>query len=463
MKVLKFGGTSVGTVDSLRNVKSIVESATEPIIVVVSALGGITDKLILTARQAADASEDYHESYAAIIERHRDVIDGIVPQHRREEVLAAIMPLIEELGQLYLGLSLIKELSDRTLDTIVSYGERMSSVIVTAIIEGAVRRDSLEFIRTTDQWGRHILDDNATQPLIASAFNPLPADITIVPGFISKDSHGHITNLGRGGSDYTAAILAAALGADVLEIWTDVDGFMTADPRMIKDARVIDRLSFTEAMELCNFGAKVIYPPTIYPVFNRSIPIVIKNTFNPQAPGTWISDREDCCPRPSVDMPFKGVSSIPDTTLVQITGKEGAEHLPGMMSRTLNAFAAAGISVFSSSRTPGRGRLSLAVHLKDTARALDSLNEEFAPELASGRIMPIAILHDMSTVAIVGRNMKTATPLASSLVSSMADEHISISGYSQGASDTTLSFVVPRQNLHQAIQIAHDCCFNMEP
>ncbi len=461
MKVLKFGGTSVGTVDSLRNVKSIVESATEPVIVVVSALGGITDKLILTARQAASGDNGYSDTYAAIVERHRNVIDGIVPTDKRYEVLSAVMPLLEELGQLYLGVSLINDLSDRTLDTIVSYGERISSVIVTSIINGAVRRDSLDFIRTTDQWGKHILDDASTQPLIAATFSTLPSDVTVVPGFISKDNQGHITNLGRGGSDYTAAILAASLGADILEIWTDVDGFMTADPRIIKQAKVIDRLSFTEAMELCNFGAKVVYPPTIYPVFNRAIPIVIKNTFNPIAPGTTISDTPDDKSE-AAGMPYKGVSSIADTPLIQISATRQGLNMPQIATRAFNACAGAGISVFSSSRTPGRGKLSLAVNVNDSQRALKALEEEFAPELSAGDIDQLIITENMSTVAIVGQNMKSATPLASALVSSMAEENIPISGYSQGASDTTLSFVVPKQNLTQAIQTAHDCCFNLD-
>lgn len=346
MKVMKFGGTSVGTIESLRNVKAIVESCDEPVVVVVSALGGITDQLIATARLAAAGDIAHLESYARIVERHRQVIDGIVPEAFKLEVLSIVNPLLEELGNIYRGVSLIRDLSQRTLDIIVSYGERISSVIVSRVIEGAVHIDSRTFIKTVKQWDKHVLDNDATQPLIHERFDNLNAKVVVVPGFIASDAEGNVTNLGRGGSDYTAAIIAAALDARVLEIWTDVDGFMTADPRVISGALVIDRLSFTEAMELCNFGAKVIYPPTIYPVFHKNIPIVIKNTFNPSAAGTWISEQE---PSPE-GKAIKGISSINDTCLVTIKGL-GMVGVIGINSRIFNARSKRHIRV---PRKPGR-------------------------------------------------------------------------------------------------------------
>lgn len=256
MKVLKFGGTSVGTVRSLTSVKQIVEGRTEPVIVVVSALGGITDKLIATAKTAASGDSSYIESYNEIVARHRDVIDGLVPEQSLDEVNTRVNALLEELGNIYLGVSLIKDLSPRSLDIIVSYGERLSSVIISRIIADAMLLDSRGFIRTVDQFGKHVLDNDLTQQLVHSTFDGLDFKVAVVPGFISSDRNGDVTNLGRGGSDYTAAILAAALDAETLEIWTDVDGFMTADPRIIKNTYVIPHLSFIEAMELCNFGAK---------------------------------------------------------------------------------------------------------------------------------------------------------------------------------------------------------------
>ena len=290
MKVLKFGGTSVGSVESMSSVKHIVESCQEPVIVVVSALGGITDKLIGTAKIAVEGGNAYEHGFREIVDRHIAMIHGAVDSRKRDELLSLVEPLLDELGNIFKGVSLIKDLSVKTLDTIVSYGERLSSLIVSRVIDGAEHYDSRRFIKTQMQCGKHIVDFEETNRLVKAGFNPLPR-IAVVPGFIASDkSNGDVTNLGRGGSDYTAAILATALDASQLEIWTDVDGFMTADPRVINTAYVIERLSFVEAMELCNFGAKVIYPPTIYPVFHKNIPIFIKNTFNPSAPGTLISE-----------------------------------------------------------------------------------------------------------------------------------------------------------------------------
>ena len=267
----------MGTVGSLRNVKMIVERREEPVIVVVSALGGITDRLIATARLAAEGNEEYLHSLQDIVTRHHDVINGIVPHEWQDEISSKVDALLDELGNIYKGVSLIRDLSPRSMDIIVSYGERLSSTIISKVINGAQLFDSRQFIKTLDQFGKHVLDNDATQTLIHQTFDNAPFKVALVPGFISSDSKGDVTNLGRGGSDYTAAILAAALDAEALEIWTDVDGFMTADPRIIPNSYVIDHMSFIEAMELCNFGAKVIYPPTIYPVFHKNIPILIKN------------------------------------------------------------------------------------------------------------------------------------------------------------------------------------------
>ncbi len=454
MKVLKFGGTSVGTVESLHNVKAIVEACEEPVIVVVSALGGITDQLINTAKLAAKGDISHLENYARIVDRHRKVIEGIVPASEQLEVLSIVNPLLEELGNIYRGVSLIKDLSDRTLDIVVSYGERISSVIVSHIIEGAVHFDSRAFIKTVKKWDKHILDNDATQPLIHSTFDHLEAKVTVVPGFISSDAEGNITNLGRGGSDYTAAILAAALDAHVLEIWTDVDGFMTADPRVISGALVIDQLSFTEAMELCNFGAKVIYPPTIYPVFHKNIPILIKNTFNPEAPGTLITDE----PQNSEDKAIKGISSINDTCLITVVGL-GMVGVIGINSRIFNALAKNGISVFMVSQAASENNTSFAVRNVDAPHAIDVLNEEFAAELLAGTLTDIIAEPDLATVAIVGENMKHATGIAGKLFNTLGRNGISVIACAQGASETNISFVIKHKDLRKALNVIHDSFF----
>lgn len=457
MKVLKFGGTSVGTVESLSHVKMIVESCTEPVIVVVSALGGITDKLINTAQLAAKGDVSYLELYAHIVERHNSVIDGIVPKEKQLDVKSIVNPLLEELGNIYRGVSLIKDLSERTLDIIVSYGERLSSVIISRIIDKAQHYDSRNFIKTEKQFGKHILDNEETQRLIHATFDNNNFEVAIVPGFISSNANGDITNLGRGGSDYTAAILAATLDASILEIWTDVDGFMTADPRVINNTYVIDHLSFIEAMELCNFGAKVIYPPTIYPVFHKNIPIRIKNTFNHTAPGTLISEQ-----RPSAEgKAIKGISSINDTCLITVSGL-GMVGIVGINARIFNALAKNGVSVFLVSQASSENNTSFAVKNADADLAVQVLQEEFAAELLSGELSEITPERNLATVAIVGENMKHTTGIAGKLFNTLGRNGISIIACSQGASETNISFVIDLKNLRKALNVIHDSFFLSE-
>ena len=288
MKVIKFGGTSVGSVQSILSVKRIVEAAEGPVIVVVSALGGITDKLIAASRMAASGDAAYEQEFREIVTRHVEMVKKVFPEFDAQmAVQRKVGELLNELKDIFQGIYLIKDLSQKTSDTIVSYGERLSSIIA-AELTGAQWYDSRQFIKTEKKFSKHVLDTELTNRLVRETFRDLPRR-SLVPGFIATDKDtGDVTNLGRGGSDYTAAIIAAALDADSLEIWTDVDGFMTADPRVISTAYTISELSYVEATELCNFGAKVVYPPTIYPVCHQNIPILIKNTFNPEGAGTVI-------------------------------------------------------------------------------------------------------------------------------------------------------------------------------
>ena len=457
MKVLKFGGTSVGTVESLSHVKKIVESCTEQVIVVVSALGGITDKMINTAQLASKGDIVYLESYEHIVERHNVVIDGLVPTDKQLEVKSIVNPLLEELGNIYRGVNLIGDLSERTLDIIVSYGERLSSVIISYIITNAKHFDSRNFIKTEKQFGKHILNNELTQKLIHSAFDDNEFSVAIVPGFIASNENNDITNLGRGGSDYTAAILAATLDASVLEIWTDVDGFMTADPRVINNTYVIDHLSFIEAMELCNFGAKVIYPPTIYPVYHKNIPIRIKNTFNFTSPGTLISEQ-----RPSAEgKAIKGISSINDTCLITVSGL-GMVGIVGINARIFNTLAKNGVSVFLVSQASSENNISFAVKNADADLAVQVLKDEFSAELQSGELSEITPERNLATVAIVGENMKHTTGIAGKLFNTLGRNGISIIACSQGASETNISFVINLKNLRKALNVIHDSFFLSE-
>lgn len=385
MKVLKFGGTSVGSVNSILSLRNIVESEAkkQPIVVVVSALGGITDKLIATSQLALRGDETWKDEFQAMVDRHHKMIDTIITDNRnRETLFNKVDAMFEQLRSIYFGVFLIHDLSKKTQDAIVSYGERLSSNIVATLIRGAKWFDARDFIKTTRKNNKNVLDSELTHRLVRKTFSDLPR-ISLVPGFISQDKKtGEITNLGRGGSDYTAAIIAAALDAEILEIWTDVDGFMTADPRVIKTAYTINELSYIEAMELCNFGAKVIYPPTIYPVCVKNIPIKVKNTFNPSGEGTIIKDKIA-----NDSKPIKGISSINGTTLITVTGLSMVGVI-GVNRRIFTALADNGISVFMVSQASSENSTSIGVRDEDAQSAVNVLNAEFAKEIETGAMFP---------------------------------------------------------------------------
>lgn len=451
---MKFGGSSVGTVESLSNVKKTVESTGGRKVVVVSALGGITDLLISTAKLAVADDISYLEQYAKIVERHQAVINGIVPAHRREATEALVRMMLDELANIYKGVMLLHDLSPRALKIIVSYGERMSSVIVANIIKGATHFDSRSFIRTKrGPHGEDILDQDLTNRLICETLGAYDWDTVVCGGFIASDRNGEVTNLGRGGSDYTASIIAASLDAEMLEIWTDVDGFMTADPRVIDTAYVIDRLTYTEAMELCNFGAKVIYPPTIYPVYHKDIPVLVKNTFNPSAPGTLISKESAADGKP-----IKGISSINDTCIITITSLCMVGVI-GVNSRIFNALTAKGVSVFLVSQTASENNTSIAVRESDADLALDTLREEFAAELETGMFNDIYAQRELATVAVVGENMKHTTGLAGKLFNTVGRNGINVIACAQGAPETNISFVIEKKSLRKALNVIHDSFF----
>ena len=457
MKVMKFGGTSVGSVDSILKVKQIVEAAEEPVIVVVSALGGITDKLINTSQMAANGDAEYEKEYREIVNRHIEMVYTVIPAGEgRTVLLDKGNELLSGLKDIFQGIYLIKDLSSKTSATIVSYGERLSSIIAATLIKGAVWYDSRNFIKTEKKHAKHILDSELTTSLVKETFDEIP-QVALVPGFISTDKNsGEVTNLGRGGSDYTASIIAASLNAASLEIWTDVDGFMTADPRVISTAYTINELSYVEAMELCNFGAKVVYPPTIYPVCHKNIPILIKNTFNPEAPGTIIKQEVD-----SGSKAIKGISSINDTTLITVTGL-GMVGVIGVNFRIFKALAQNGISVFMVSQASSENSTSIGVRNQDAALACEVLNEEFAKEIEMGEISPVVAEMNLATIAIVGENMKHTPGIAGKLFGTLGRNGISVIACAQGASETNISFVVEAKSLRKSLNVIHDSFFLSE-
>lgn len=459
MKVLKFGGTSVGSVESILSLKAIVEKEAQeqPIIVVVSALGGITDKLIATSVLAQKGDEAWKDEFQAMVERHHKMIDTIITDPRKREQLFNIVDsLFEQLRSIYFGVYLIHDLSKKTQDAIVSYGERLSSNIVATLVQGAKWYDSREFIKTVRKNHKNTFDSELTNRLVRRTFSDLQR-ISLVPGFISKDRDtDEITNLGRGGSDYTAAIIAAALDADILEIWTDVDGFMTADPRVIKTAYTIKELSYIEAMELCNFGAKVVYPPTIYPVCVKNIPIRVKNTFNPDSEGSIIKQKVA-----NNDKPIKGISSINGTTLITVAGLSMVGVI-GVNRRIFTALADNGISVFMVSQASSENSTSIGVRDQDAAEAVSVLNGEFAKEIETGAMFPMHAESGLATIAVVGENMKHVPGIAGKLFGTLGRAGISMIACAQGASQTNISFVVKSEHLRKALNAIHDSFFLSE-
>ena len=459
MKVLKFGGTSVGSVQSISCLKKIVENEAgkQPVIVVVSALGGITDQLLATAKMAQQGDESYMAQLQVMRQRHHSMADTLVADRSKHDTLATVIDtLFDELKSIYYGVYLIRDLSSKTQNAIVSYGERLSSPITATMLDGAVLKDSRKFIKTEQKKNKHLLDSSLTNRLIQEAFAQMPR-ITVVPGFISSDKHtGETTNLGRGGSDYTASLIAAALDAEVLEIWTDVDGFMTADPRVIPTAYPIDELSYGEAMELCNFGAKVVYPPTIYPVCVKNIPIKVKNTFNAQAPGTVIMRKVEHDKRI-----IKGISSIDHTTLITVTGLSMVGVI-GVNRRIFTALADNGISVFMVSQASSENSTSIAVKETDADEAVQVLNEEFAKEIATGAMYPMIAESGLATVAIVGEKMRHRPGIAGKLFSTLGRSGVSIITIAQGAFKTNISFVIPGKNLRKSLNVIHDSFFLSE-
>ena len=454
MKVLKFGGTSVGSEKGLSQVKKIVESCSEDVIVVVSALGGITDQLLLTARLAAAGDEAYMPQCTAMIARHNELVEKIVLPENRPGVQNRLDELLDELSNIFKGVYLIRDLSPKTTDMILSYGERLSSEIVCGAVAGSVRYDAREFIKTKPLFNRHVVDFASTEKLIERRFEKMP-HVAIVPGFIATDlANGDATNLGRGGSDYTAAILASTLKASALEIWTDVDGFMTADPKVINDAYVIEHLSYVEAMELCNFGAKVIYPPTIFPAYHKNIPIVIRNTFNLDSKGTAIS-RESSG---DASRAIKGISSINDTCLITIQGL-GMVGVIGVNYRIFKTLAKSGISVFLVSQAASENTTSIGVRNDDADLAMEVLTEEFAQEIALGEINKIKKEPNLATIAIVGENMKHTPGIAGKLFGTLGRSGINVIACAQGASETNISFVVSLDSLRKTVNVLHDSFF----
>jgi len=451
MKVLKFGGTSMGSAKSINDVKKIILSYDKPVCAVVSAVSGVTDMLLKMA-SLASIGEDYNEVFNTMKQKH-EAIMAELKICNNTTLTTEIESLNSHLSTILNGMSILKELSPRSMDIIQSFGEKYSSRFLSAIIEGAKLHDSTQLIKTERVGTRHQVIEDLTYHNIMAIKNNL-ANVNIFPGFISSDTNGESTTLGRGGSDYTAALLAAGFNADVLEIWTDVDGFMSADPRIISRAYKLDHLTYAEAMELSHFGAKVIYPPTILPVLKKNIPIYIKNTFNPTEVGTLIDGNETPDPKNKI----KGISSIRNVSLLtlQCVGMVGVS---GMSMRLFGALAKEYINVILISQASSENSITICIETKDAQRAASVISTEFAKEIEGGNLASVSVDNDMAVVAIVGAKMKCNTGVSGMLFNAVGKNGINIYAIAQGASEVNISFVVKEDDLKKTLNSVHDSFF----
>ena len=456
MKVLKFGGTSVGSAENIQKVKDILIGQDDDVIVVVSALGGITDMILSAAKMAAIGTGYFQAELTEINTRHFEVIEKLFSGAKQTEIKEKTQVLLDELGRIVHGVSLIGELTPKTLDKIGGFGERLSSLIIAEFIPSAKWFDSSKLILTNSDFGKAIVNFEITNQQIQSAFENF-SGIALVPGFISSNELGEYTTLGRGGSDYTGAIFAAAMDVSSLEIWTDVNGFMTADPRVISKAYTIKELSYSEAMELSHFGAKVIYPPTILPVYKKGIPVRIKNTLEPQSEGTLITDSK----LNGKDLPIKGISSISNITLITIQGL-GMVGVTGISARLFGALARQNINVILISQASSENSISFAIDSASTTKAEGAIRQEFEREIQLDQINKVTIEENLAIVAIVGENMKHSTGVAGKLFHTIGKNGINIIAIAQGASELNISWVVKVSDLRKTLNVVHESFFLSE-
>jgi bifunctional aspartokinase / homoserine dehydrogenase 1 len=459
MKILKFGGTSVGDLKSIQNVLDIIASYHQknmPVAVVVSAMSGVTNKLIDIGNKASTADESFRALLKEIEEKHYQIIRDLIETKRQSQVFARVKMKFNELDDLLHGIFLIKELSPRTLDLVQSFGERLSAFIISqCLVQRNIEAeylDSRRLIVTDKTFGKAKVDFKVTNERISSHFHHRKA-IQVVTGFIGSTVQQETTTLGRGGSDYTAAILGAALNAEEIEIWTDVDGVMTADPKSVKSAFSLSSISYSEAMEMTHFGAKVIYPPTLQPAFGANIPIRIRNTFNPSFEGTLVSKVSGF-----MDFPVKGISSIQGIALINVIGS-GMVGVPGVASRLFGALAKSQINVILITQASSEHSICFAVAPEDAPLARQIIEEEFQIELFSKKIDHVQVEHNLSIVAIIGENMRNTAGISGKMFSALGKNGINVIAIAQGSSELNISVVVSRGDLSKALNALHEAFF----
>ena len=455
MKILKFGGTSVANAGHIKQVQNIVKNLDgNKMVVVVSALGGITDLLLKTVDLASKQDESYKENLKEIEDRHIKTIKELIPIQLQSAILSKVKSELNTLDTLVEGAFLIAEKTPQLTDKIVSFGELLSSFIISEffISEGmnAEFKDSRELIKTDDAYGMAGVDFDSTNGLCKTYFSNSKCNITVIPGFISSSAKGNPTTLGRGGSDYTAAIVAGALETEELQIWTDVSGMYTANPRIVKQAKAIPQISYEEAMELSHFGAKVLYPPTIQPVLSKNIPIRIKNTFAPDEQGTLIAKNQN-----TLGKSVRGISNVEHITLLSLEGP-GMIGIPGISKRFFEVLSQAGISVVLITQASSEHSICVGISDNDAAIAESLVNTAFEYEIATQKIKPVLVETELAIIALVGDNMKSHQGLSGKMFSALGKNNVNIRAIAQGASERNISAVIKKGDVKKALNTLHE-------
>jgi aspartokinase/homoserine dehydrogenase 1 len=459
MKVLKFGGSSVGTADAIDKVIAIVTESIkkEPAIVVVSAMSGVTDQLLMLAQSASQGNEAYKTIIQNIEQKHLDAVRALLPIQQQSGTLSMVKQLLNELESNCEGLFMLRELSMRMQDKIISFGEILSSKIISAAFESrGIKQqwvDSRNLIKTDSKYFNAVVNKELTDSTIQAYFSAKENnsfDVYMAPGFIASDKEGNTTTLGRGGSDYTGAIFAAALKASALEIWTDVSGMMTADPRMVSNAKEIPQISYQEAMELSHFGAKIIYPPTIQPVMYQNIPVWIKNTFEPNHPGTIIENHS-----PKDDNFIRGISSIKDLCLLSLEGA-GMVGIPGFSKRLFDALAKKLINVILITQSSSEHSICVGVNVQDAHQAKLAVDAEFEQEINTQKVEPLIIEKDLSIIALVGEQMRNHPGVSGKMFGVLGRNGINVRAIAQGSSEKNITAVIASADVKKAINVLHE-------
>ncbi len=453
MKVLKFGGSSVANPENIRKIIEIINKTGGDTLVVVSAFRGITDQIIRISEEASEGKESYEKEIPEIRKRHLLAVDELIREDKTESIKNYVNRLVDEMHDLLYGVFLVRDLAPKTRDHLLSFGERLSSFIIANAFENTRCIDMRHFIRTDSSHGNAVVNFKKTNLNISEELRNFQG-IAVCPGFIATNESGQITTLGRGGSDYTAAILAAATNAEELQIWTDVDGFMNADPKKVSKAYVIESLSYSEALELSHFGAKVLYTPTLHPAYKKNIPIRIKNTFKPDAPGTIITKEGGN----NTDSPIKGISSIDLIDLITLQGS-GLPGVSGTSMRLFSALARVKVNVILITQASSEYSISFAVSPSDSEKALNSIHKEFQLEMDIKKIIDVDLEKDLSVIAIVGEKMRNTPGISANLFKSLGRSGISVIATAQGSSERNISVVIKHSQLKKALNVIHEGFF----